>query len=88
MSGVCRVGEERMKKDSSHIKSGFSCSNQESQQMEKKKKKNLGGGGFISQTTNQMLPTVCIVHIICLVPEPHLSAFDTLSLPAWSGHDN
>lgn len=53
-----------MSKDSSHIKSGFSCRNQESQQMEKKN--NLGGGGFIIQTTNQMHPTVYVVHIICL----------------------
>lgn len=63
MSDVRKVGEERMREDSSHIKSAFSCRNQESQQMEKK---NLGVGGFISQTTNQMHPTVYVVHIICL----------------------
>lgn len=46
------------------------------------------GAGFISQTTNQMHPTVYVVHIICLQSlNSHLPAIDTLSLPARSGHN-
>jgi len=55
----------------------------------KKRKKNVGGdAGFISETTNQMHPTVYVVHIICLqCLNSHLPAIDTLSLPARSGHN-
>lgn len=71
----CRVQVkgERIRKDSSR--------NQESQQMEKK---NLGGGGFISQTTNQMHPTVCGTHHLLTMPEPHLSALLSHSLLGWA----
>lgn len=47
-------------------------------------KKNLGGGGFISQTTNQMHPTVCGTHHLLTVPEPHLSALLSHSLLGWA----